>query len=161
MGDAEHTPMGLIQAGVGAAILVVLSSAIEDTAHVDEQLAVGEGAMPAHLVQVIEPLITEQVGKHCRNGGGGGLLGESRSIRSSVFEALRGERLGEALESAAGDAESPAFTNFARNAVRVAVRRACGPSSTQVEDGEKKREAAAAAPSTTHVAGVKKQTTQR
>ena len=124
--------MGLIQAGLVAAILVVLSSAIEDTAHVNEQLTVGKGAMPAHLVQVIEPLITEQVGKHCRRSGGGGLLGESGSIRSSVFEALRGERLGEALESAAGDAASPAFMNFARNAVRVAVRRACGPSSTQV-----------------------------
>ena len=126
------TPTGLIQAAVVLAILVVLSSAIEDTAHVDEQLAAGEGGMPAHLVQVIEPLITEQVGKHCRRSGGGGLLGEAGSIRSSVFEALRGERLGEALESAAGDAASPAFTNFARNAVRVAVRRACGPSSTQV-----------------------------
>ena len=80
------TPTGLIQAGVVLAILVVLSSAIEDTAHVDEQLAVGEGAMPAHLVQVIEPLITEQVGKYCRGGGGGGLLGESGSIRSSVLK---------------------------------------------------------------------------
>ena len=120
--------MGWIQAGVVLAILVVLSSAIEDTAHVNEQLAVGEGAMPAHLVQVIEPLITEQVGKHCRRSGGGGLLGESRSIRSSVLKALRGERLGEALESAAGDAASPAFMSVARNA----VRRACGPSSTHV-----------------------------
>merc|ERR1711871_1927923 len=99
MGTSMSTPTGLIRAGVVLAILVVLSSAIEDTAHVDEQLAVGEGGMPAHLVQVIEPLITEQVGKHCR--GGGGLLGESGSIRSSVLKALRGERLGEALESAA------------------------------------------------------------
>merc|ERR1711871_613661 len=79
MGDVStsmSTPTGLIQAAVVLAILVVLSSAIEDTAHVNEQLAVGEGAMPAHLMQV--------------------------------------------------------------------------------EDGGKKREAAAAAPSTTHVAGVKK-----
>ena len=119
------TPTGLIQAGVVLAILVVLSDAIED---VNEQLAAAEGGMPAHLVQVIEPLITEQVGKHCRNGGGGGLLGELGSVRSSVLKALRGERLGEALESAAGDAASPAFMSVARNA----VRRACGPSSTHV-----------------------------
>merc|ERR1711871_723600 len=76
MGTSMSTPTGLIQAAVVLAILVVLSSAIEDTAHVNEQLTVGKGAMPAHLVQV--------------------------------------------------------------------------------EDGGKKREAAAAAPSTTHVAGVKK-----
>merc|ERR1711871_1867490 len=120
MGTSMSTPTGLIQAAVVLAILVVLSSAIEDTAHVNEQLTVGKGAMPAHLVQVIEPLITEQVGKHCRRSGGGGLLGESGSIRSSVLKALHGERLGEALESAAGDAASPTFMSVARNAVRRA-----------------------------------------
>merc|ERR1711871_710799 len=52
MGTSMSTPTGLIQAAVVLAILVVLSSAIEDTAHVNEQLTVGKGAMPAHLVQV-------------------------------------------------------------------------------------------------------------